>query len=144
GGAVVAGAARSGGELSAVPTVPTCRVAAALLAALLLGACGDLPKPFAHQGPTDDALLQLEDSAGIVVAPPAGAPPHTGARLADAVTEALGAVNVPASVGGGNRQRRLSLRLGVNIVLYALTLDYKKDMVHLPIILERLRRVNPR
>ncbi len=47
-------------------------------------------------------------------------------------------------IGGGNRQRRLSLRLGVNIVLYALTLDYKKDMVHLPIILERLRRVNPK
>lgn len=47
-------------------------------------------------------------------------------------------------IGGGNRQRRLSLRLGVNIVLYALTLDYKKDMVHLPIILERLRKVNPR
>ena len=47
-------------------------------------------------------------------------------------------------IGGGNRQRKLSLRLGVNIVMYALTLDYKKDMVHLPIILERLRRVNPR
>jgi len=47
-------------------------------------------------------------------------------------------------IGGGNRQRKLSLRLGVNIVMYALTLDYKKDMVHLPIILERLRRVNPK
>lgn len=47
-------------------------------------------------------------------------------------------------IGGGDRQRKLSLRLGVNIVLYALTLDYKKDMVHLPIILERLRRVNPK
>jgi hypothetical protein len=41
---------------------------------------------------------------------------------------------------GGYRQRQLSIRLGVNIILYALTLDYKKDMVHLPIILERLRR----
>lgn len=47
-------------------------------------------------------------------------------------------------VGGGSRQRKLSLRLGVNIVLYALTLDYKKDLVHLPIILERLRRYSPR
>ena len=45
-------------------------------------------------------------------------------------------------IGGGARQRKMSLRLGVNIVLYALTLDYKKDMVHLPIILERLRRGN--
>ncbi len=43
-------------------------------------------------------------------------------------------------IGGGSKQRKLSVRLGVNIVMYALTLDYKKDMVHLPIILERLRR----
>ena len=44
------------------------------------------------------------------------------------------------TIGGGNRQRQLTVRLGVNIIMYALTLDYKKDMVHLPIILERLRR----
>jgi len=44
------------------------------------------------------------------------------------------------TVGGGKRQRQLTIRLGVNIIMYALTLDYKKDMVHLPIILERLRR----
>jgi hypothetical protein len=44
--------------------------------------------------------------------------------------------------GGGESRRTLSVRLGVNIVMYALTLDYKKDMVHLPIILERLRRYN--
>ena len=43
-------------------------------------------------------------------------------------------------IGGSRRQRKLSLRLGINIVMCALTLDYKKDMVHLPIILERLRR----
>ncbi len=47
-------------------------------------------------------------------------------------------------IGGGNRQRTLSIRLGINIVMYALTLDYKKDMVHLPIILERLRRYSAR
>lgn len=40
---------------------------------------------------------------------------------------------------GGRRQRELSLRLGVNLVLYALTLDYKQDLVHLPHILERRR-----
>ena len=45
---------------------------------------------------------------------------------------------------GGYRQRQLAIRLGVNIIMYSLTLDYKKDMVHLPIILERLRRYNPR
>ncbi len=47
-------------------------------------------------------------------------------------------------IGGGPRQRTLSIRLGINIILYALTLDYKKDLVHLPIILERLRRYNAR
>jgi|TARA_B110000014_G_C20126276_1_gene600286 hypothetical protein len=45
-------------------------------------------------------------------------------------------------IAGGHKQRQLSIRLGVNIIMYALTLDYKKDMVHLPIILERLRRYN--
>ncbi|NIQ00576.1 MAG: DUF4159 domain-containing protein, partial [Nitrospinaceae bacterium] len=43
-------------------------------------------------------------------------------------------------IAGGEAQRQRAIRLGVNIVMYALTLDYKKDMVHLPIILERLRR----
>ncbi|MFQ5449764.1 MAG: DUF4159 domain-containing protein [Nitrospinaceae bacterium] len=43
-------------------------------------------------------------------------------------------------IAGGPRQRQWSIRLAVNIVMYSLTLDYKKDMVHLPIILERLRR----
>lgn len=43
-------------------------------------------------------------------------------------------------VAGSRTQRQGSIRLGVNIVMYSLTLDYKKDMVHLPIILERLRR----
>ena len=43
-------------------------------------------------------------------------------------------------VAGSRTQRQGSIRLGVNIVMYSMTLDYKKDMVHLPIILERLRR----
>lgn len=40
---------------------------------------------------------------------------------------------------GGSRQREMAIRLGVNVVLYALTLDYKEDLVHLPLILERKR-----
>ena len=47
-------------------------------------------------------------------------------------------------VAGGTRQRTISTRLGINIIIYALTLDYKKDMVHLPIILERLQRFHRR
>jgi hypothetical protein len=40
-------------------------------------------------------------------------------------------------VPGGERQREMSFRLGVNIVIYALTVDYKKDQVHSPFIKER-------
>lgn len=40
---------------------------------------------------------------------------------------------------GGSRQREMAIRLGVNVVMYALTLDYKEDLVHLPLILERKR-----
>ena len=38
---------------------------------------------------------------------------------------------------GGDRQRELALRLGVNIVLYSLCLDYKDDQVHAPFIMRR-------
>ena len=43
-----------------------------------------------------------------------------------------------AVVPGGERQRELSLRAGVNMVMYALTGNYKTDQVHLPSIMERL------
>jgi hypothetical protein len=43
-----------------------------------------------------------------------------------------------ATVPGGNRQREMAYRFGVNVVLYALTGNYKGDQVHLPAILERL------
>lgn len=39
---------------------------------------------------------------------------------------------------GGSRQQELSLRTGVNMIMYALTGNYKGDQVHLPHILERL------
>ncbi len=38
---------------------------------------------------------------------------------------------------GGDRQREMSFRLGINIVMYALTANYKKDQVHIPFILKR-------
>ncbi|CAA7619461.1 N-terminal double-transmembrane domain protein [Magnetospirillum sp. LM-5] len=45
-----------------------------------------------------------------------------------------------ACVPGGERQREMALRFGVNLVMYALTGNYKADQVHLPAILERLGR----
>jgi len=41
-------------------------------------------------------------------------------------------------VPGGEVQREMAYRTGVNIVMYALTGNYKADQVHLPALLERL------
>lgn len=40
---------------------------------------------------------------------------------------------------GGEGQREYAIRTGVNLVMYALCLDYKEDAVHLPYILRRRR-----
>jgi Domain of unknown function (DUF4159)/Aerotolerance regulator N-terminal len=41
-------------------------------------------------------------------------------------------------VPGGEAQREMAFRFGVNLVMYALTGNYKNDQVHVPAILERL------
>ncbi len=43
-----------------------------------------------------------------------------------------------AVVPGGERQREMAFRFGVNLVMYALTGSYKADQVHLPEIIRRL------
>jgi hypothetical protein len=40
---------------------------------------------------------------------------------------------------GGDKQRELAFRMGVNLVMYALCLDYKSDQVHVPFIMKRRR-----
>ncbi|HEY1546762.1 MAG TPA: DUF4159 domain-containing protein [Kofleriaceae bacterium] len=40
---------------------------------------------------------------------------------------------------GGEQQRELAVRMGVNLVMYALCLDYKSDQVHVPFIMKRRR-----
>jgi hypothetical protein len=42
------------------------------------------------------------------------------------------------TVPGGEAQRELAFRTGINIVMYALTGNYKADQVHVPALLERL------
>jgi hypothetical protein len=46
--------------------------------------------------------------------------------------------NPYAVMPGGARQRTLAYRFGVNLVMYALTGNYKGDQVHVPAILQRL------
>jgi len=40
---------------------------------------------------------------------------------------------------GGEPQRELATRVGINVCMYALCLDYKDDAVHLPLILKKRR-----
>ena len=45
----------------------------------------------------------------------------------------------PGPSGRGDpRQREMAFRGGVNLVMYALTGNYKTDQVHVPALLERL------
>jgi hypothetical protein len=43
-----------------------------------------------------------------------------------------------AVVPGGEQQREMAMRFGINLVMYVLTGNYKSDQVHVPAILERL------
>jgi hypothetical protein len=62
-----------------------------------------------------------------------GAADWAGAWAVDDAGRPMNAV-----VPGGERQREMAYRFGVNLVMYALTGNYKADQVHVPAILERL------
>jgi len=75
-----------------------------LVALLLLAACQPLPHPFEHDTPPPNSpILTPPDSAGIVVAPVAGAPEPAAQALAAAMAKALQENDVPASTGASNR-----------------------------------------
>jgi hypothetical protein len=52
--------------------------------------------------------------------------------------DAQGQFLAPISGAAGWRQREMAYRFGVNLVMYALTGNYKSDQVHVPALLERL------
>jgi hypothetical protein len=45
-----------------------------------------------------------------------------------------------ADVSGGDQEREMAVRFGINVVMYALTGNYKTDQVHAPALLERMGR----
>ncbi|MEL6829738.1 MAG: DUF4159 domain-containing protein [Pseudomonadota bacterium] len=48
------------------------------------------------------------------------------------------------SVDGGDQERELAYRFGINLIIYVLTGNYKEDQVHIPALLERLGDRNTR
>jgi hypothetical protein len=78
----------------------------------------------------DPAPNQLNDGVASVIV---GGNEWAGAWAVDQQSRP-----VYAAVPGGEGQREMAYRFGVNLVMYALTGNYKDDQVHVPAILERL------
>ena len=101
-------------------------------------------------GRYDASPLWVEAGGGSDIAADVNATPE--ARQSDGVSAVLVTGNDLAGawaaddsgqglnpvVPGGEEQREFAYRVGVNIVMYALTGNYKADQVHVPAILERL------
>lgn len=47
---------------------------------------------------------------------------------------------INACTPGGEEQRRDAFHLGINLILYAMTENYKEDLIHVPFIRKRLAR----
>jgi hypothetical protein len=81
------------------------------------------------QSAEDDAAADNDGVSPVII----GAVDWAGAWAIDGSGRAL-----YPTVPGGERQREMAYRFGVNLVMYALTGNYKADQVHVPAILERL------
>ncbi len=90
----------------------------------------NLPGRYADPGVLVERGSNSNDGASSVIV--------GGADWASAWARDANGLPMYAVVPGGERQRELSLRAGVNMVMYALTGNYKTDQVHLPSIMERL------
>ncbi len=77
--------------------------------------------------PTDD---HVNDGVASVIV---GSDDYAGAWAVDGHGQPL----LPV-VPGGEHQREMAFRFGINLVMYVLTGNYKNDQVHVPAILERL------
>ncbi len=78
---------------------------------------------------TGDVQAKSDGVSGIVI----GSNDYAAAWALDEKGEPLNAI-IPNS----DRQREYAFRVGVNLVMYALTGNYKTDQVHVPALLERL------
>jgi hypothetical protein len=78
----------------------------------------------------ESANSRINDGVSTVVV---GSNDYAGAWAIDDYGQPLFAVTP-----GGERQREMAYRFGVNLVMYSMTGNYKSDQVHVPAILERL------
>ena len=78
---------------------------------------------------TGDAQAKSDGVSGIVI----GSNDYAAAWALDDNGQPLNAI-----IPNNDRQREYAFRVGVNMVMYALTGNYKTDQVHVPALLERL------
>jgi hypothetical protein len=89
-----------------------------------------LPGRYVNQDVLVERGTNANDGASSVII---GANDWAGAWAKDA-----NGVPMQAVVPGGETQREMAYRAGINMVMYALTGNYKDDQVHLPAIMQRL------
>jgi Domain of unknown function (DUF4159)/Aerotolerance regulator N-terminal len=89
------------------------------------------PAPWVEaQSATENTAATAADGVSSIII---GANDYAAAWALNENGEALNAV-----VPGSDRQREFAIRTGINVVMYALTGNYKADQVHVPALLERL------
>ena len=76
-------------------------------------------------------------AGSMTASPPSSSAPTT--MPAPGRSTSAAAASYPVTPGG-ETQREMSFRVGVNLVMHALTGNYKDDQVHMPDIMQRLRR----
>lgn len=117
---------------------------------LLSAAPGRHDGPLWVEAPAPDAQAAPASGGGGAGAAAGFAPANDGVSPVViggndwAAAWAVDAQGLPAYAVGsgydGERRRELALRFGINLVMYALSGNYKADQVHVPEVLERLGR----
>ena len=89
-----------------------------------------LPPVDPNNPPTEPVAARGGDGVSPIIM---GGNDWAAAWARDEMGNALAAV-----VPGGEQQREMAIRFGINLVIYAMTGNYKTDQVHVPALLERL------
>ena len=96
-----------------------------LVFCLILAGCGPLPKPFKASAGAGavNPFIAMQDSAGVVVAPLAGAPPAVAGPMAEIMAAALRREDIPATTGSAIKDAYL-LEGQANFARSAVSIDW--------------------